>query len=265
MSQKVNRHAANMLVDTHTHIHNPEDCADSADGIFAHAHEQGVDKIITIGTDPADSLMARDFAEKYAAKGEKIFWTYGYHPNCYDENGRQTLQSDLKVALEAIKSPQNVGIGEIGLDYHFDGYSPEMQRELLLRVLQIAQDQKKPVSFHIREAFDDFWPIFDNFKLPTSVLHSYSDSKKNLREALNRNLFIGVNGLATFADIAHAPLERIILETDAPYLTPAPFRGTMNKPGYVRNIAEWAAEYYQVDLGKVAEITTKNAESIFKI
>ncbi len=254
-----------MLVDTHTHIHNPEDCDGSAEEIFAHAHSLGVDKIITIGTSPADSLMARDFAEKYAAKGETIFWTYGYHPNSYDESGRKTLTNDINMALEALKSPQNVGVGEIGLDYHYDGYDAEMQRELLLEMLQIAQDQKKPVSFHIREAFDDFWPIFDNFHLPTSVVHSFSDSKKNLREALNRNLFIGVNGLSTFASIAHPPLERIVLETDAPYLTPAQFRGKMNRPGYVRGIAEWAAEYYKVDLEEVEKITTANAELIYKI
>ena len=254
-----------MLIDTHTHIHDGYDRDGTPEEIFAHAHANGVEKIITIGTSPADSLNARDFAEKYAEKGENIFWTYGYHPNNYDENGRKTLTNDLNMALEALKSPQNVGIGEIGLDYHFDGYDPQMQRELLLEMLQLAQDHKKPVSFHIREAFDDFWPIFDNFHLPTSVLHSYSDSKKNLKIALEKDLFIGVNGLATFADIAHAPLERIILETDAPYLTPAPFRGKMNKPGYVRNVADWAANYYKTSIEQVEAITTKNAESIFKI
>jgi TatD DNase family protein len=96
-------------------------------------------------------------------------------------------------------------------------------------------------------------------------MHSYSDSKKNLQEALKRDLYIGVNGLATFADIARPPLERIVLETDAPYLTPKPFRGKMNRPGYVRNIAEWAADFYKVELGEVARITTENAEKIFKI
>ena len=107
--------------------------------------------------------------------------------------------------------------------------------------------------------------IFDNFHLPTSVLHSFSDSKKNLREALNRNLFIVFYGLSTFASIAHPPLERIVLETDAPYLTPAQFRGKMNRPGYVRGVAEWAAEYYKVEFGEVVRITTENAEKIFKI
>ena len=254
-----------MLVDTHTHIHEGFDRDGTPEEVFAHARENGVEKIITIGTSPEDSEKARQFAEEWAKKGEKIYWTWGYHPNMYEEKYRETLTNDLNMALKALKSPQNVGIGEIGLDYHFDGFDRERQRELLLELLQIAQDRKKPVSFHIREAFDDFWPIFDNFHLPTSVLHSYSDSKKNLKIALEKDLYIGVNGLATFADIAHAPLERIVLETDAPYLTPAPFRGKMNKPGYVRNIAEWASEYYKVSIAEVEKITTKNAESIYKI
>ena len=210
-------------------------------------------------------MQAKDFAEEWAGKGEKIFWTYGYHPNEYTVEGRADLTNVINMASEAIKSSQNVGVGEIGLDYHFDGYSAEMQRELLLEMLQLAQDNKKPVSFHVRDAFDDFWPIFDNFHLPTSVMHSFSDSKKNLAEALKRDLYIGVNGLSTFADIAHPPLERAIFETDAPYLTPKQFRGTMNKPGYVKYIAEWAAEYYKVDFGEVVRITTENAEKIFKI
>ena len=256
---------ANYLVDTHTHIHSEDDRELSAADTFKHAHEQGIEKIITIGTRPEDSLKAQQFAEEWAKNGEKIYWTYGFHPNEYTENDRSTLTNIVNMASEALKSPQNVGVGEIGLDYHFDGYSPEMQRELLLNMLQLAQDSQKPVSFHVRDAFDDFWPIFDNFKLPTSVMHSFSDSKKNLNEALNRGLYIGVNGLSTFADITHPPLERMIFETDAPYLTPKPFRGKMNRPGYVKYIAEWATEYYEVDFGTVAKITTENAEKIFKI
>lgn len=257
---------ANYLIDTHTHIHDDSDRGDmDAAETFAHARENGIEKIITIGTSPVDSLKARDFAEEWSKRGEKIFWTYGYHPNEYAEKDRSNLQNDIKIASEAIKSAQNVGIGEIGLDYHFDGYSAEMQRELLLEMLQLAQDNKKPVSFHVRDAFKDFWPIFDNFKLPPSVMHSFSDSKKNLEEALNRGLYIGVNGLSTFADIAHPPLERMIFETDAPYLTPKPFRGTMNMPGYVKHVAEWATNYYKVDFDRVAETTTANAEKIFKI
>ena len=250
-----------MLVDTHCHIHDKGCFELPPDETLAHMHENGVDKCIVIGTDPIDSVVARDFALKNA----EVWWAYGYHPNDYDGN-REKLEQDLKnAASDALKSPKLVAIGEIGLDYHFDGYNRQWQQYLLENMLQIAQNLKLPVSFHIRDAFDDFWPIFDNFHLPTSVLHSFSDNEENLQQGMKRGLYFGVNGLATFAKIPLAPLERIILETDAPFLTPKPFRGTINRPGYVKNIADWAAEYYGVDLDKIAQITTANAEKLFKI
>ena len=250
-----------MLVDTHCHIHDKGCFELPPDETLTHMHENGVDKCIVIGTDPIDSVVARDFALKNA----EVWWTYGYHPNDYDGN-REKLEQDLKnAASDALKSPKLVAIGEIGLDYHFDGYNRQWQQYLLENMLQIAQNLKLPVSFHIRDAFDDFWPIFDNFHLPTSVLHSFSDNEENLQQGMKRGLYFGVNGLATFAKIPLAPLERIILETDAPFLTPKPFRGTINRPGYVKNIADWAAEYYGDDLDKIAQITTANAEKLFKI
>ena len=224
-------------------------------------HASGVDKCIVIGTYPVDSSEACSFAQQYP----ETWWTYGYHPNEYDGN-REKLVKDIESASVGIlKNPKLVAIGEIGLDYHFDGYNRDWQRHLLENMLQIAQDRKLPVSFHVRDAYDDFWPIFDNFHLVTSVLHSFSDSEENLQQGMKRGLYFGVNGLATFAQIPHPPLERIVLETDAPFLTPKPFRGTINKPGYVRNIADWASNYYAVDFSKIAEITTQNAEKIFNI
>ena len=250
-----------MLIDTHSHIHDKGCYELSPEETLAHAHENGVDKCIVIGTDPLDSIVARDFALKY----EEVWWTYGYHPNDFDGN-REKLGKDLKnAASDALKGPKLVAIGEIGLDYHFDGYNREWQAYLLENRLQIAQDMKLPVSFHVRDAYDDFWPIFDNFHLATSVLHSFSDSEENLRQGMKRGLYFGVNGLATFANIPHPPLERIVFETDAPFLTPKPFRGTINKPGYVKNIADWACNYYAVDSGEVAKITTPNAEKLFNI
>ncbi|MCR5572833.1 MAG: TatD family hydrolase [Candidatus Saccharibacteria bacterium] len=250
-----------MLVDTHCHIHDKGCFELSPDETLAHMHENGVDKCIVIGTDPINSVAARDFALKNA----EVWWTYGYHPNDYDGN-REKLAQDLKNASsDALKSPKLVAIGEIGLDYHFDGYNRDWQAYLFENMLQIAQDMKLPVSFHIRDAFDDFWPIVDNFHLVTSVLHSFSDNEENLQQGMKRGLYFGVNGLSTFAKIPHPPLERIILETDAPFLTPKPFRGTINKPGYVKNIADWVAEYYGVNPNRIAEITTANAEKLFKI
>ncbi|MBQ8157199.1 TatD family hydrolase [Candidatus Saccharibacteria bacterium] len=225
-----------------------------------HAHANGVDKCIVIGTDPQDSAVAQVFASQHS----EVWWTFGYHPNDFDGN-RAQLAADLRQAQHVLSDARLVAIGEVGLDYHYDGYDVAAQAHLLESMLQIAQDRQLPVSFHVRDAFADFWPIFDNFHLPTSVLHSFSDSKRNLRAGLDRGLYIGVNGLSTFADLAHAPLGRIVLETDAPFLTPEPFRGKINRPGYIKNIAEWAAAFYGVDVDTVADRTTANAAQIFKI
>ena len=248
-----------MLIDSHCHIHNTEyDWA--PDDVIKQSLALGVEKFITIGTSAQDSAEAAKFAETH----DGVWWTLGYHPNEFDGD-RAKLEAELSEMKELLKSPKLVGVGEIGLDYHFEPFDKAAQIYLLENMLQIAQDQKLPVSFHVRDAFEDFWPIFDNFKLVPSVLHSFSDSEENLQQGLRRGLYTGVNGLSTFAKIPHAPLERVILETDAPYLTPKPFRGKINLPGYVKYIAEWATEYYQTDFETVAAQTTANVEKIFKI
>lgn len=252
-----------ILVDSHCHIHD-RDYGVTPDEVIAHAHENHVDKMITIGTSLENTLLAQDFCEKHP----EVSFTLGFHPHEFKGDATTIYREVEQFAssqMELFADPKLVAVGEIGLDYHYEPYDKKTQIALLEPMLQLAQDYSLPVSFHVREAFEDFWPIFDNFKLPTSVLHSFSGSQKEIEQGLNRGLYIGVNGLSTFASLPHAPLERIILETDAPYLTPTPFRGTINKPGYIYNIAEWAAQYYQTTLDEVAKITTQNAEKLFKI
>lgn len=247
-----------MLIDSHCHLH--DDFPIPVDEALKRSHANEVDKIIVIGTSPADSEKACSFAQAH----EEVSWTFGYHPEEFDGD-RAKLEKDLEAAKETLEQAKLVGIGEIGLDYHFPPTDKEAQWFLLENMLQIAQDMELPVSFHVRDAFEDFWPIFDNFKLPTSVLHSFTDSEENMQQGLKRGLYFGVNGIATFAKITHPPIERVLLETDAPYLTPKPFRGKINESAFIRNIAEWAAEYYNLSLDEVAKITTKNAELIYKI
>lgn len=157
-----------------------------------------------------------------------------------------------------------VAIGEIGLDYHYDGYDRTAQIHLFEQMLQLAQDLSLPVSLHIREAFDDAWPILDNFPYLTGVVHSFTGGKKDLKKALARELYIGVNGLATYTTPPLPPLEKMLLETDAPFLTPVPFRGTINKPGYVREIATYLSEKLGVAEVNIAEQTTNNAKQLFQ-
>ncbi|MBR3164302.1 TatD family hydrolase [Candidatus Saccharibacteria bacterium] len=249
------------LIDTHCHLHDLDFPIPPAEALEAAAKNQ-VQKMIFVGTSPADSLRAKSLANQH----QNTFWSYGYHPNEF-RGLLSDFEADLKRAKDAgVFDDKNlVAIGEIGLDYHYAGFDRAAQIALLERTLQLAQDLKLPVSFHVRDAFVDFWPIFDNYHLKPSVLHSFSDSKANLAEALNRNLYIGTNGLSTFADLPHPSLDRIILETDAPYLAPKPHRGKPNQPAYIKNIADWAAAYYSTDLESVAKTTTATAETIFAL
>ena len=251
------------LVDTHCHLHdrstydyvlsqnpkvNPADFTPEA--MLKTAAKNGVEKIVCIGTTHEDSLRARDFA----AAHDNIFWTYGIHPE----------EASGVTAGDCAEAEPSLAIGEIGLDYHRPGYNKSAQIQLLEQMLDLAVKNELPVVFHVRDAFDDFWPIFDNFsKIKTAVIHSFSDNEQNLRAALNRDLYIGVNGLATFTNIPIPPLECTVLETDAPFLAPAPFRGQPNQPAHIKSIAEHLAAHHHVPLEDVAEITTSNAHRLF--
>lgn len=185
-----------------------------------------------------------------------------------DTQNLTPAKADLHMALE--KSPHHiasspVAIGEIGLDYHYDGYDREAQIRLFERLLQLASDLDLPVALHIRDAFDDAFPVLDNFPQLTGVVHSFTGSKKILRQVLARDFYVGVNGLATYCTLPLPPLEKMILETDAPFLTPTPFRGTMNKPEYVRLVAKYLSEKMGITEALIAEQTTKNVQGLFHI
>jgi TatD DNase family protein len=138
--------------------------------------------------------------------------------------------------------------------------------------MQMALDHNKPIIFHVREAFDDFWPIFDNFSGIKGELHSFTDTKEQLERALARGLYIGVNGISTFTKdeaqkemFATIPIERLLLETDAPFLTPVPFRGKVNEPAFVRSVAEHHAKIRGLSLDEITTVTTANATALFAL
>ena len=154
----------------------------------------------------------------------------------------------------------------MGLDHHYDGYDRTAQIKLFEEMLQLATDNNLPVSFHVREAFDVFFPVVANFPKVSGVVHSFSDNKKNLKRILNEtDFYVGVNGMATYSTLPTPPIERILLETDAPFLTPKPFRGIINEPAYVPAIAEWLAAKLGLDYQIIERETTKNAEELFNI
>lgn len=221
------------------------------------AKSRGVEQIICIGTSHEDSLNAKEFAKSH----KDTFWTYGIHP---ESSGNYNIKCE--------KNNKLVAIGEIGLDYHYPRYDRDAQLKLLEQMLQLSIDLELPCSFHVRDALPDFFAVLKNFSnIRPSVLHSFSDSKENLEYALNQGFYIGINGLATFAnldcykDLTPDFINHCILETDAPFLTPYPNRGKINEPGNIADIARWLSHKLGVSEARVAEKTTNNARKIFHI
>ncbi len=248
-----------MLIDTHCHIHDANYPLDAGD-VITRAHAAGVKQMIVVGTSEQSSREAVAFARNH----EQVYAAIGVHPHDtkdgYDE-------------IAALAAENNVvAIGEVGLDYFYTHTPRELQTAALEAQLQVAQDRALPVIFHVREAFEDFWPIFNNFPGLHGVLHSFTDSQANAELAMARGLMIGLNGISTFtkdpvqqAMFANLPLDHIVFETDAPFLTPKPFRGTVNEPAFVRTIAEHHATIRGISLEEIAAATTANARALFAL
>lgn len=245
-----------MLVDTHCHIHE-HDYRLPLDDVLKRAAEKDVCKMILVGTNSESSKAAVDVA----AKHENLFASIGVHPHD-SKNGCSDINDMAKNKV--------VAIGEIGLDYFYKNSPRDIQIKALESQIQIALKYNLPIIFHVREAFDDFWPIIDNFHGIRGVLHSFTDSSENLEKAFSRGLFVGINGISTFTKdtaqqqlYATIPLEKMLLETDAPFLTPIPYRGIVNEPAFVSEIAKFHARIRGIDPDKIASVTTENAKALF--
>lgn len=253
------------LVDTHCHIHSSDYPLD-AEEVIIRAHESNVTKLLCVGEDLEDSRLA----VKFVVKHPNTWASVGIHPH---ESARYLKETGLQAKMEALlKRPKVVAIGECGLDYYYNHSPKAAQQEILKLQLDLARTHNLPLLFHIREAFDDFWSVFDSYPGPKGIVHSFTATKKELAEALERGLYIGLNGIMTFtkneAQIAAAkavPLDRLVLETDAPFLTPAPYRGTINEPKNVLVTADFLARLRGEDLASLATATGQNVHKLFGI
>lgn len=269
MSQQLpNPNSQLHLVDTHCHIHGAEYSLPLED-VLKRAADAGIGQMICVGTSEQTSHEAVELASLHS----NIFASVGVHPH-------DTKDGYAQIA-ELASNPQSKGVvavGEIGLDYYYNHSPREVQIKALESQIQTALDNDLPIIFHVREAFEDFWPIFDNFQSASAsqrirgVLHSFTDTQANLDKAFERGLYVGVNGISTFTKdplqqklYASIPLERMLLETDAPFLTPAPHRGTINEPAFVSEIAAFHATIRGIDPIEVARATTANASTLFNL
>jgi len=270
------------LVDTHCHIQsigaNEGDHTHAmwqklnltAEKVIANAVENSVSQFICVGCDRSDSQMALDFAVSH----DNCFAAVGIHPHEAKNYINQPKEKDKFSALLRSSNKQKIiAIGECGLDYFYNHSLAEDQRQMLIFQIDLALKYNLPIIFHVREAFADFWSILDSYSQPIrGVLHSFTDNQDNLVIAIKRGLYIGVNGISTFtkdpqqlAMIKSIPIDRLLLETDAPYLTPVPYRGNINQPKHVRTVAEFLTELRGESLEQIALFTTNNAHLLFGI
>lgn len=269
------------LVDTHCHIH--ETLSKSVtnnstynlwqkepdltpSGMIDEAHTEGVNRLICVGTTLEDSQLAIDFVASQSGCWASI----GVHPHEAKDYTQDKLKQQ-KFADLATK-PKVAAVGECGLDFYYNHSSKRDQTTMLEIQLEIARQHDLPVIFHVREAFADFWPILDNFKSTRGVIHSFTGVLAELEEILSRGLYVGLNGIMTFTksdeQLAMArvvPLQKLLLETDAPFLTPKPFRGTICQPKFVRLTAEFLSDLRGESLEELSDVTTANAVELFNL
>ena len=237
------------------------------DDMIAHAARQGVATMICVGTTVADSAAAVQFVQNRP----RCWASIGLHPH-EAKAGESEYEKLADLVPSEPASQKIVAIGECGLDYFYNHSDKKDQEKALRFQVELAVASNLPVIFHVRDAFDDFWPIFDSYPNLRGVLHSFTDSRVNLDKALERGLYIGVNGIMTFTkqaaqlDVAkNIPLSRLLLETDAPFLTPVPFRGKVNEPAYVAYVANFLADLRKESLEELADATTAHALQLFSI
>lgn len=267
------------LTDTHCHIHEAHDIvrlntetrkryekagSPSPAAMVTHAKAAGVSRMICVGTTLEDSELAIAFVKEY----EGLWASIGIHPHeakSYAGN-KQALERFATLATK----PKVVAVGECGLDYYYNHSLPAEQEVALRFQIELALEHDLALIFHVRNAFEAFWTILEEYKGVRGVIHSFSATRKELDEILDHGLYVGLNGITTFmkdteqrAAIKAVPLEKLLLETDAPFLTPVPYRGTICEPKHVRVTAEFLADLRGDPVEEIAARTTENAQALF--
>ncbi len=251
------------MIDTHSHLFEDE-FKDDIDECIQRCKDNNVNKIILVGFSKETNLKAQEYAKKY-----DIFYpTAGVHPEECDLEYK-----DKFIELEEfIKNNKIYAIGECGLDYHWDKTYINEQKELLKLQCELAIKLDLPIIIHMRDATKDTYDILKEYKNLRGVMHCYSGSYEMAKEFIKLGFYISLGGPVTFKNAKEAkliakeiPLEKLLIETDCPFLAPEPFRGKRNESSYVKYVCEKIAEIKEIDKKTVDEITTKNAKDLFRI
>jgi len=253
-----------MLVDSHCHLEDERFTGD-VEGALQRMESAGVGRCILAGSDLPTSCRIAELA----AAHPNVYGVVGLHPH----EARFFNAETLPALEELLTRPRMLGIGEIGLDYYYDHSPREAQREVFARQLDFAFEQGVPAVFHVRDAHGDTLELFRARKsrMPAGVMHCYTGSVESAREYLTLGLYISFSGSVTFKNAHHlqdvarfVPADRLLVETDSPYLAPVPMRGQRNEPAYVRYVASTVADLRGVPLEELIRQTTANVERLYK-
>ena len=249
-----------MFCDTHCHIY--KEYYEDISRVLIDAYKNGISSFIVDGCDDSSNREVLELKEKYP----HVFVTLGIHP----ESVSTYQEKDLRFIEEHIQDDKVVAIGEIGLDYHYDKSTREDQIVLLKKQLDLAKHYHKPVVIHMREATEDMISILKEYPDVRGVIHAFSGSLEIAKIFIKMGYKLGINGVITFKnchliDILPDIIHSIVLETDSPYLTPHPYRGTQNSPIHIKTIVNFICSQLKISSKELEEITNHNMKEIFKL
>ena len=249
------------FIDTHCHLDKLDSTPEEA---IIEAKQAGVQRMVTVSVDEP----SLDFVSSMVQQFPEVYGSVGFHPHDAAELTEDLEQKIRKLALEEKKL---IAIGETGLDYHYMYSSVEVQQQVFSKQLQLAVELNLPVIMHSREAETDTLNILQEIPVPPlGVAHSFTSSFEMAKTLIEMGWYIGINGIVTFKNaedlrevVSWLPLDRLLLETDSPFLAPTPFRGKPNKPAHIPAIATFIAELRGISLEQLSEQTSANAQRLF--
>ena len=252
-----------MLFDTHAHLNDPVFDEDR-DELISSLPGAGVGLVMNPGCSLENSRQAIAIAEKY----DFVYAAVGTHPDTAEEVNEQVIETYRSLCSH----PKVKAIGEIGVDYYYETVPREIQLKAFRMQMELARETGLPVIIHERDAHDDGMRMIQEFPDVTGVFHCYSGSAEMARQLVKKGWYIGFTGVLTFKNARKAvetaqsiPLDRIVLETDCPFMAPEPFRGKRNHPGYLYRMAERLAELRELPVEEIQRITTENGKRLYRI
>ena len=254
-----------IITDTHTHLYS-EAFDEDRDDMINRAIALGISRFFIPAIDSSYTDAMLQLEQKYP---EQIFLMMGLHPT----HVKDDFQEELKHVEEMLSNRKFYAVGEIGIDLYWDKSTLEIQKKAFKLQIQMAKKYKLPIVIHCREAFDEIFEVLETERSADlfGIFHCFTGNLEQAHKAISFNMKLGIGGVATFKNgkidqfLKQIDLKHIVLETDAPYLAPVPYRGKRNESGYIIKVLEKLSELYQLPQDTIAEITTKNSKDVFKI